>query len=76
MAKSELIGYARKSNLGSALKICLLKEAVDKAKTITGKDGTEYICLIINAAKVRLILNDEHEVTSVCQLFDESPQED
>jgi len=74
--KSELIGYVRKSNAGSAIKICLLKEAVDKAKTVTGKDGTEYLSLIINAAKLRMIVNgDEQEVTSVCQLIDGPPTE-
>ena len=76
MAKSELIGYVRKSNAGSALKICLLKEAIDKAKTVEGKDGTQYYSLIINLSKLRLIIGDEHEVTSICQLVDDPPMAD
>jgi hypothetical protein len=70
MAKSELIGYVRKSNAGSALKICLLKSAFDKAKTVEGKDGTQYVSLIVNLSKIKMIIGDEHEVTSVCQLMD------
>ena len=73
MAKSELVGYVRKSNAGSALKICLLKEAIEKAKTVEGKDGTQYVSLIVNLSKIRMIIGDEHEVTSVCQLVDGEP---
>ena len=69
--KSELVGYVRKSNSGSALKLSILKSAFDKAKTVEGRDGTEYVSLIINLSKIKMILGDEHEVTSVCQLVDD-----
>lgn len=70
--KSELVGYVRKSNAGTALKICLLKEAVDKAKTVEGKDGTQYLSLVVNLSKIKMIIGDEYEVTSVCQLVEEA----
>lgn len=70
MAKSELVGYVRKSNAGNALKISILKSAFEKAQTETGKDGTEYVTLVVNLSKLKLVIGDEHEVTSVCQLVD------
>lgn len=69
--KSELVGYVRKSNAGNALKLNILKSALDKAPVVEGKDGTQYVSLIMNLSKVRMIIADEHEVTSVCQLVEE-----
>lgn len=74
MTKSELIGFVRKSNAGNALKLNLNKEALLKAETVTGKDETEYIALIINLAKVKMIIEGEQEVTSVCQLRDDEDE--
>jgi len=70
MAKSELVGYVRKTNAGSALKICILKSALENAQTEMGKDGTEYVTLTVNLSKLKLIIGDEHEVTSVCQVVE------
>jgi hypothetical protein len=75
MAKSELVGYVRKSNAGQALKICILKSALDNAKPIEGKDGTQYVELIVNLSKIKMIIGDEHEVTSVCQLVDDGEKD-
>lgn len=74
MAKSELVGYVRKSNAGQSLKICILKSALDNAKPVDGKDGTQYVELIVNFSKLKLIIGDEHEVTSVCQLVEDTEQ--
>ena len=73
--KSELVGYVRKSNAGNALKLNILKSALDKAQTVEGKDGTEYVSLIMNLSKVKMIIGDEHEVTSVCQLVEIEDEE-
>ena len=70
MSKSELVGYVRKTNAGNALKISILKSALENAQTETGKDGTEYVTLVVNLSKLKLIIGDEHEVTSVCQIID------
>lgn len=72
--KSELVGYIKKSDSGKALKINILKSALDKANITKGMDGTEYVSLIMNLDKIKRIIGDEHEVTSVCQLIDEDIQ--
>ena len=69
--RSELVGYVRKSNAGNALKLNILKTALDNAQTVEGKDGTEYVSLVMNLSKIKMIIGDEHEVTSVCQLIEE-----
>lgn len=71
MTKSELVGYVRKSNSGNALKLNILKSALENAETVEGKDGTEYVQLIMNLSKIKMIIGDEHEATSVCQLTED-----
>lgn len=72
MTRSELVGYIRKSENSNVLKLNLLKSSLDTAKTVDSKDGTEYVSLIMNLAKIRMIVGDEHDVTAVCQLIDEN----
>jgi hypothetical protein len=67
MHNNELVGYVRKSNSGDSLKVNILKSALDEHTVVKGKDGTEYVSLIINLAKIKMIIDDEHQVTSVCQ---------
>jgi len=74
MTRSELVGYVRKSNAGNALKLNILKSAVDNAQTVEGKDGTQYVSLIMNLSKIRMVIGDEQEVTSVCQLIDDDEE--
>jgi len=71
MTKSELVGYVRKSNAGNALKINILKSAFDNAQTVEGRDGTEYVSFIVNLTKIRMIIGDEQDVTSVCQIIED-----
>ena len=71
MTKSELVGYVRKTNSGNALKLNILKSALDEAETVKGKDGTQYVSLIMNLTKIKMIIGGEHEVTSICQLTEE-----
>ena len=70
MVRSELVGYVRKSDKGNALKLNILKSALDDAQTVKGEDGTEYVSLIMNLSKIRMIIGDEQSVTSVCQLIE------
>jgi len=74
MTRSELVGYVRKSNAGNALKLTILKSAFENAKTVEGKDGTQYVSLIVNLSKIRMIIGDEQEVTSICQVITEDDQ--
>jgi hypothetical protein len=71
MARSELIGYVRKSNNGGAVKISLSTEAFENAARYTGKDEKEYVSLIINLEKLREVIEGQREVTSVTQIIDE-----
>ena len=71
MAKSELIGYLRKSNNGNALKMSISTEAFENAARYTGKDEKEYVGLIVNLEKAREIMEGQREVTSVAQIVDE-----
>jgi len=66
--RSELIGYARLSSNKQALKVSLSKDALEEAETYASADGVLYISLIINADRLQGILNEEREVTSVCQI--------
>jgi len=71
MSETKLVGYARKSLSGNALKINLSVEAFMEAERYAGKDGREYVGLVLNANKVRSILDGQKEVTGVSQFIDE-----
>lgn len=70
--KSVLVGYARKSKAGGALRLSIDVEAFQNAVKVEAKDGKNFVNLIVNADKVSQILEGEREVTSICQLIDDS----
>ena len=70
MSQSELIGYARKSKQGNALKLSISAEAFENAKRYTSKNGGLFVTLVINMTKIKEISTGDREVTSVCQLMD------
>ncbi len=70
--ESNLVGYVRKSNGGGALKLDVDKKAFDKAQTFESKDGRKFVGLVINLNKVNEIIAGNREVTSLCQIVDES----
>lgn len=70
MSKSELVGYARKDDDINVLRLHILKEAIQKAKTVEGRDGTEYCVFIIDIEKIKKMIYDDHPVTSICQLIE------
>ncbi len=67
---SQLVGYVRKSRKGGALRFSIDAEAFSKAERYSSSDGREFVSLVANVDKVRDILEDEREVTSLCQLID------
>lgn len=71
MTRTELVGYVRKSSIGNALKLNISKRAFSKAETYEGRDGEEYVGLIVNLDKVRMLIEDQREVTSICQVVEE-----
>jgi len=70
MTKTELVGYARKNVSGNALRIKILKAALDTADVEIGMNGEEYVILIMNLSKIKMVIGDGQEVTSVCQVIE------
>lgn len=70
MKNSTLVGYARKSANGGAIKMSISSEAFTAAQKYASKDGKEYVNLVINLAKMQEVINGERAVTSVCQLVE------
>jgi len=69
--ESKLVGYIRKSNAGSALKLSIEKQAFMDAEVFSTRDGREYVQLVANIPKITEIISGDREVTSICQLVDE-----
>lgn len=67
MKSSTLVGYARKSTNGGAIKMSISAEAFEAARKYSSKDGKEYVNLEINLAKMQEVISGERAVTSVCQ---------
>ena len=67
---SNLLGYARKSKAGGALKLSIDVVAFAQAKRFEGKDGHQFVALVINADNLNRVMSGEKEVTSVSQIVD------
>lgn len=70
MAKKLLVGYARKSKRGKAIKLDICLEKFLVAKRYTTKEGDQYVNLVVNIRALKGIIENEREVTSVTQLSD------
>ena len=62
-----LVGWARQSRAGGALKISLHQEAFGNCHTYTTADGTTYVPLVISMAALRRVLDGQQSVTTVSQ---------
>ena len=71
MVESKLIGYVRKSNKGSALKLSIDAQAFSEAEKFSSRDGREFVALVASIPKIEEILSGDREVTSICQLVNE-----
>ena len=65
-----LVGWARQSQAGGALKISLHQETIGSCHTYTTADGTEYVPLVISIAALRRVLEGQQTVTTVSQFSD------
>ncbi|MBT3357917.1 MAG: hypothetical protein HN534_01485 [Euryarchaeota archaeon] len=70
-ASTTLIGWARRSRAGGALKLSLHTEAVTNCHSYTTADGTAYVPLIISIAALRRVLDGDQAVTTISQ-FEEN----
>lgn len=62
-----LVGYVRRSNGGSSIKLSLNTKAMEDCETYTTSDGQVYIPLKISAHNLRKVMNGETIVTTVTQ---------
>lgn len=68
--KSTLVGYARKSNAGGAIKLSINTSAFADCATYVTSDGQAYVPLIIPINALQRVLNGERAVTTVTQIND------
>lgn len=59
MGSGGLVGYVQKDDTRPALKICILKEALDKLEVQEGTDGTRFIRIFVNLDDIRGVIDDE-----------------
>lgn len=62
-----LVGWARQSRAGGALKISVHQEAFGNCHTYTTADGTAYVPLVISLAALRRVIDGQQSVTTVSQ---------
>jgi len=67
---SMLVGYARKSNAGGALKLSINTSAMADCETYTTSDGQTYVPLVISLQALLRVIEGERAVTTVSQLQD------
>jgi hypothetical protein len=72
VSESVLLGYARKSKAGGAIRLSIDRKAFMKAEKYTANDGRVFVPVIINVDKLNQIISGEREVTSVCQIQDDN----
>ncbi len=65
---SKLVGYARRSNQGGAVKISINVDAMKTCETYTTSDGQTYIPLVISMHALEKVIRGERAVTTVSQL--------
>jgi hypothetical protein len=63
--KSDLVGWVRKSNDKRVFLVNISKEALKKVKTTKIAGGIEFYKLSVNLVKVKEIINDQRELTSI-----------
>jgi len=66
--ESDLVGYARRSIAGGAIKINICATAFEKARRYMSQDGNEYVGLVVSLDKLKSVIDGERTVVSICQL--------
>ena len=70
MNNNLLVGYARRSNAGGALKVSINTSAFGDCSTYVTSDGQAYVPLVISLNALTKVLNGERAVTTLSQLQD------
>lgn len=64
-----LVGYARLSNAGKAVKISINSHAIGDCHAYVTNDGQSYIPLVISLPALRKVIDGERVVTTISQLI-------
>lgn len=70
MSETILIGYVRRSNAGTKVKISINTKAFAEAETYETSDGESYVPMTINLSRLQKVIDGERAVTTVCQEVD------
>jgi hypothetical protein len=63
--KSDLVGWVRKSYDKKVFLVNISKDALKKVKTTKIAGGIEFYKLSVNLVKVKEIINDQRDLTSI-----------
>tara|TARA_R110000824_G_scaffold363530_1_gene551521 strand:- start:587 stop:817 length:231 start_codon:yes stop_codon:yes gene_type:complete len=66
---SLLVGYARRSNAGGAIKLSINKSAFNDCQPFHTSDGQVYIPLVLSLSALRKVIDGERSVTTVSHLL-------
>ena len=67
---SLLVGYARKSNAGGALKLSVNTDSFADCQTYITSDGQVYAQLLISMVALNKVLSGDRAVTTISQIQD------
>ncbi len=67
MSEYILIGYVRRSNAGTQIKISINTKAFANAETYETSDGESYVPMTIDLSRLQRVINGERAVTTVIQ---------
>ena len=67
MNQSRLVGYVRRSNAGSEIKVSINVDEFKNCEVYTTSDGHQYVALRINLNALNKVLAGERVVTTISQ---------
>ncbi len=67
MNQSKLVGYVRRSNAGSEIKVSINLDAFKDCEVYTTSDGQQYVALQISLNALNKVLQGERAVTTISQ---------
>jgi len=65
---SVLVGYARRSNAGSAIKLSINKMVFEDCEEYHTSDGQMYVSLVMSLSALQKIMNGERSVTTIISM--------
>ena len=69
-SRTLLVGYARRSNAGGAIKFSINTATFADCETYETSDGESYVPLVLSMAALQRVIAGERAVTTVSQRLD------